>query len=521
MKAKTMLHLKKRDQRGFSHVELLVAIIFIGIIAFIGVRVLSASHADSKQGSIIGVAGKCLDNANGKAVNSNPIDLRTCNSGAAQAWTVKSNGTIVNSNGYCLAVAGAGTTSGTIVHLYTCDGGPAQLWTVSTTAGTIVNPHSGLCLDDKWSVTTDGNPIWVYTCNGTTAQKWTVPPSAAVTSQNSTTSTTTTTTQTTNASTTGFVTASGTHFVYNGSPFRFIGYNAYGMEGCYNGSIWTTAQLDAYFSSLPANGVTRLWAFQSYGTTPLTQIATEAAKYNQHLIFVLGDDDSYCGETDGSVSGNASGKTLAFYQSGWQGKYLSWVNTVVPIFKNNTAVMMWEVANEPGQAGAKPTLAQWQTYLQGTSDAIRAADPNHLISVGSNTAGNFGGSSNFTSLMGLPNINAISFHDYSYEYENGATVSGNFNTAKQASTQNNKPFYAGEAGVPSGSTCSNSNYTTLSLASRTSFLQNKANNYLANGGSGILFWEAEPTQASWVASCAYEIYPSDPLTSIVHNYKLP
>ena len=48
-----------------------------------------------------------------------------------------------------------------------------------------------------------------------------------------------------------FITASGTHFMLNGKIFRFIGFNAYGMEGCYDGKAWTPAQLDAYFSKLP------------------------------------------------------------------------------------------------------------------------------------------------------------------------------------------------------------------------------------------------------------------------------
>jgi hypothetical protein len=125
---------------------------------------------------------------------------------------------------------------------------------------------------------------------------------------------------------TNYITTSGTNFMLAGKVFQFIGYDAYGMEGCFNGA-WTTAQLDAYFSSLPANGVTRIWAFQYYGTKVLSTILTEAARYNQHLILVLGNDDSACNETDGSINGKNSGKTLAFYQTGWQGNYLTWVNT--------------------------------------------------------------------------------------------------------------------------------------------------------------------------------------------------
>jgi hypothetical protein len=319
-----------------------------------------------------------------------------------------------------------------------------------------------------------------------------------------------------------YVTTSGTNFMLGGKTFQFIGFDAYGMEGCYNGSPWTTAQLDAYFSALPANGVTRIWAFRTYGTAILNTILTEAAKYHQHLILTLGDDDASCGETDGAINGNQSGKTTAFYQTGWQQQWLTWVNTVVPMFKTNTSIMMWEVANEPGQKpGTVQSLATMQAYLQGTSNAVRADDPNHLISVGANDVANFGGLSNYEQALNLPNIDAISFHDYSYEYESGAVVSSNYNNAKTTSQLLHKPFYGGEAGVPSGTTCNNLNYSSLTLSSRVSFLTTKAHDYLGGGAGGIDFWKYEPSRASWVGACAYEMYPGDPMLGAVQNYTLP
>jgi hypothetical protein len=316
----------------------------------------------------------------------------------------------------------------------------------------------------------------------------------------------------------GFVTASGRSFMLNGAAFRFIGFNAYGMAGCYDGSPWTTARLDAYFSKLPANGVTRIWAFRSAGADVIASILTEAAKYNQRLILTLGDDDSACGETDGAVGGAGSGKTKEFYREGWKNRYLAWVNTIVPAFKDNPSIMMWEVANEPGQAGYLPTASEMQAYLKGASDAIRAADPNHLIGAGANYPGNFRGAANYTAVMKLPNIDAVSFHEYSYEYEKGAVVSGNFASAKQASQVVNKPFYAGEVGVRAGATCGDVRYSSLSLDSRLNFLKQKTDDYFANGIGGVLYWEYEPHRAGWVADCAYEMYPSDPMVPMVQNY---
>jgi hypothetical protein len=149
-------------------------IIFVAVFAAIGVTTLVISRAATAAGPIKGIAGKCLDNKNGKLKTGNPIQLYSCNSSSGQQWTVMSDGTIRASERFCLDVKYAGTTSRTPVWLYDCNGTVAQQWKVNTD-GSIVNPHSKLCLDDKSAKTNNGNPIWMYTCNGTAAQKWTVP----------------------------------------------------------------------------------------------------------------------------------------------------------------------------------------------------------------------------------------------------------------------------------------------------------------------------------------------------------
>ncbi len=70
-----------------------------------------------------------------------------------------------------------------------------------------------------------------------------------------------------------------------------------------------------------------------------------------------------------------------------------------------------------------------------------------------------------------------------------------------------------------GSGCNGSN--GLTLANRLSYLTTKANDYFNGGISGLLYWEYEPSQASWVSSCAYEMYPGDPMIGAVKNYNIP
>jgi hypothetical protein len=152
-----------------------MAMIFIVAFAVIGTIATFWTRAatTSATGTVTGIASKCLDNLDGKAVNGNKISLWTCDSTSSQQWTLPGDGTVRN-NGYCLDVRGAGKTKGTIVQLYKCNGTVAQQWKVNSDKS-VVNPNSGLCLDDQHSVTTDGNTIWIWTCNGTSAQKWTVP----------------------------------------------------------------------------------------------------------------------------------------------------------------------------------------------------------------------------------------------------------------------------------------------------------------------------------------------------------
>jgi hypothetical protein len=324
----------------------------------------------------------------------------------------------------------------------------------------------------------------------------------------------------------GFITASGTNLMLGGKVWKFVGFNDYGMEGCWNGqsgTAWTIAQLDAYFTGLPANGLTRIWAPQVKGTADITTILTEAAKYNQHVVLSIGNDDGNCDPT--ADDPNQTGEPLSFYQGTWQTQYVGWVNTIVPMFKNSTTIAMWEIANEPGQNASVPESTM-QSYLSGAAAAIKAADPNHLVESGVSYSGNMnnqsqGNETDDQNAQSSPNINVLSFHDYAYDYEGGATLSGNFTDAQTAARNLNKPFIAGEAGVEAGASCA------LTQDQRVTYLlTNKTTDYFngigpkgsaSPGMAGIMFWDYEP----FPSVCTYEVSPGDPLLSMVKSYVVP
>ncbi|GIM89897.1 hypothetical protein Ato02nite_016900 [Paractinoplanes toevensis] len=125
-------------------------------------------------GSVAGFAGKCLDIAGGGATDGTKIQLYTCNSTAAQNWTISGQVWRNPSSGKCLDVAGGGTANGTKAQLWTCNGSAAQNW-VAQADGTVKNPPSGRCLDVSEVKSTDGQQIHIWDCLGAANQKWILP----------------------------------------------------------------------------------------------------------------------------------------------------------------------------------------------------------------------------------------------------------------------------------------------------------------------------------------------------------
>lgn len=347
----------------------------------------------------------------------------------------------------------------------------------------------------------------------------------------------------------GFVTTSGQSFMLNGQPIKFIGFNPNGMIGdCWSGNNWTTAQMDTYFSNLPPNGISRIFAVANNagGVGYVQTIVQEAAKYNQHLIIGLSDGNSNCSDFIGAGTNGVqgSGKTLTFYQSGWKSQYLTWLNQVVTALKDSPNVAVWEIQNEPfhsgnGEGGVTVVgqgipLSTAESFVNGAAAAIRADDPNHLVSIAPADVGDMGGESDYQALF--TNLDVLDFHDYSWDWGGGATISGDLSEVKQAATALNKPYMADEIGVSGGAGCtsstpnpntadSSSNVSGFSLANRKTWLINKVNTELSstgtNGGmSGAVFWNyLLPSEGGY--SCGFNMSPTDPMISAVNNYVMP
>ncbi|MFC4852720.1 ricin-type beta-trefoil lectin domain protein [Actinophytocola glycyrrhizae] len=128
----------------------------------------------SRTGPVVSAAtNKCLDISGSATADGTKIQIWTCNSTAAQQWTIGGDGTF-RALGKCLDVKTSGTANGTLVQLWTCNGSDAQVWSVQAN-GSLVNPQSGRCLDVSGNGTADGTQIHIWDCNGAANQRWALP----------------------------------------------------------------------------------------------------------------------------------------------------------------------------------------------------------------------------------------------------------------------------------------------------------------------------------------------------------
>ncbi|MFJ8935034.1 ricin-type beta-trefoil lectin domain protein [Streptomyces sp. NPDC102365] len=124
----------------------------------------------SRTGEVKGIGSKCLDVDNANTADGTKVQVWTCNSTAAQEWSVLGTGA-VRALGKCLDIDNSGTADGTKVQLYTCNGTAAQVWQQQTN-GSLRNPQSGKCLDVNGGSSADGTAVHLWTCGSQQSQKW-------------------------------------------------------------------------------------------------------------------------------------------------------------------------------------------------------------------------------------------------------------------------------------------------------------------------------------------------------------
>jgi mannan endo-1,4-beta-mannosidase len=302
----------------------------------------------------------------------------------------------------------------------------------------------------------------------------------------------------------GFVYRQGRDLMLDGRPYRFVGFNSFGITGCATGTPWEQDEMDAYFTSLPPASMTRTWAFEAYGVARLEPLVARAEAWGQKLILTLANAGADCGE---SLKGND------WYQDGYRGGYLSWVRTVVARFKDSPAIGMWEIMNEPGHLSTVDS-ATMKSFLDGAAAAIKGVDPQHLVSSGS-MAEYTPGSTDFQLIHSGPDIDVGGLHEYDQDHSD-QIISRHLAKTLTPLYRLGKPFIIGETGILAGPGC------PISPQQRADMFRRELDGDFLSGVAGVLIWTYSPYPRT-DSTCLYQVRAPDPDPTIamVRAYAAP
>lgn len=174
---------------------------------------------------------------------------------------------------------------------------------------------------------------------------------------------------------TGFVYRQGAQLKLGSASYRVLGANVYDLLDS------STSEANTRLTELQGHGINtvRCWAFSNNGTaetamrTRLATALSNASAKGIRLLLTLGN---YFTDWGGPTSFGLDQTT--WFQTLNQ-TWLDQIEVLVAQFASSTAVLGWEILNEPRPNNDVPSM-QW---LEIAAGRIRRVDPYHLISSGS------------------------------------------------------------------------------------------------------------------------------------------
>jgi Tol biopolymer transport system component len=336
-----------------------------------------------------------------------------------------------------------------------------------------------------------------------------------------------------------FVTRAGTELRLGGQPYRFAGiniYNANNSAGCWY-PLASGPELGAALDEIGGGAkVVRAWFFQNMATTggardwsAFDHTLQVAAAHGARVIATLTNQWPDC---DGPGGGAGSYKDTTWYETGYRApdpsgtvSYRDWVAEVAARYRANETVLAWQLINEaevkPSRDGAceataATTLKTWAADVAGV---VKAADANHLVSLGTIGGGQCGTSFNeYQDVHDLAGIDLCEYHDY------GAPTAGipgdEFNGLQKRIDQCaalSKPLIVGETGIR-GSDIPDFGQPGGRLTNRAFAFEQKFRAQFAKGIAGELVWAWNKDGSS---ETDYDIGPGDPLLHILTVWNSP
>ncbi len=326
-----------------------------------------------------------------------------------------------------------------------------------------------------------------------------------------------------------FVYTEGTHLMLNNNPYKFIGVNVYGLA---NSDIYNCGPsadsgenseeyLSYLFPFLKEKGVDviRFWAFPQFTDSgsdfsSIDRVIRHAKENDIKLIPVFENQWNHC---PGSMH-----KWNYWYNEGYLSSYTgneisykNYVEMFVDRYKNETAILMWQLMNEaqsetPDGDNDPESLLN---FAEDISDFIRSIDQNHIISLGTIGRGQAGtDNENFIHLHNLPNIDVVEAHDYNNEEEpipfsNYHSIQRAFSIAEDL----NKPFFIGEAGI---------RQEEYPIEERAELFDAKISASFEAGFDGYLIWEYDNLEGHYGRErCTRHCFTeNDPLIEVIERH---
>jgi mannan endo-1,4-beta-mannosidase len=333
------------------------------------------------------------------------------------------------------------------------------------------------------------------------------------------------------AATTGFVTRSGTSLTLDGQAFRFTGLNIYNANS--NGLCWYPMDGSVLDQSLVAIGpgkpVFRAWFFQQLATTngardwiAFDRTIATAKSRGMRIIATLIDQWGNCG----SVNPTGGYKNKAWYTSGYKQPdpvgivaYRDWAAEVATRYRDEPTILAWQLVNE---AEVKPSADSatcsvnaatiLKNFAADVSARIKAADPNHLVSLGTIGTGQCGAQgSEYQDVHSVATIDLCEYHDYDPLH---AMPGDRFNGLQIRINQCRalgKPIFVGETGIRPSDLGS-----IATLATRADEFRSKFDTQFGAGVVGELIW-AWDEDGSRLDN--YNVGPNDPVLDVLARYR--
>jgi len=326
-----------------------------------------------------------------------------------------------------------------------------------------------------------------------------------------------------------FVTRQGSTLRVDGSRFRFVGFNLYDaaasdVYSCSPSTRLDDAGLDEAMRTIKSSGgtVVRFWAYQTYtaGGTDFSAVDRVLAAARAHGLRVL----PVLEDGPGDCSTGASGVSLdqvdggTWYAGGYREplgtaaiSYRAYVARVTHHYRDDPTILAWSLMNEAETAQRDDQgRSQLVDFARDVSAVAHAADPHHLVTLGTQSNGAPGASgADFSAVYGLAGLDLTEVHDWGrYGGDDqampGAAAGGGLPEPSACSAtdaqlacsfvlaeQLDKPIVVGEAGIAATDAAGRVRRARLFSAKLTAAFE--------AGASGYLLWQLNRTNTDTYA----------------------